>query len=103
MGGIATDIKKVTNNLAFVLGSEKGKNSIANIVENIEGLTKSINDISTNNKNDIKMALFQNIRDVTESLNAVINEDSEEVSSVISNLEETLSEFSGASKHQSYH
>ena len=99
MGGIATDIKKVTNNLAFVLGSEKGKNSIANIVENIEGLTKSINDISTNNKNDIRV-IVQNIRDVTESLNAVINEDSEEkLASVISNLEETLSEFSGASRN----
>ena len=72
--------------MPFVLGSEKGKNSIANIVENIEGLTKSINDISTNNKNDIRV-IVQNIRDVTDSLNAVIDEEGEEkLASVISNL-----------------
>ena len=99
MGGIAADIKKVTNNLSAVLGGEDGKNSIAAIVKNVEGLTASINEISTNNKDDIR-EIIANIRDVSTTLKVVLDgENEDKLRNIIGNLESTLAEFSGASKN----
>ena len=99
MGTIATDIKKVTENLSVVLGGEAGRDSMSAILANIENLTGSISEISSENKEDIR-AIVENIRDVSTTLRAVLDGDNEDkLRNMIANLDKTLSEFSGASAH----
>ena len=77
MGTIATDIKKVTENLSVVLGGEAGRDSMSAILANIENLTGSISEISSENKEDIR-AIVENIRDVSTTLRAVLDGDNED-------------------------
>lgn len=73
IGGIADDLKKVTSNLAKVLGDEQGEKRMANIAENIEKLTESAKVMLAENRDNTR-DLIKNFRDVSASLKDITNE-----------------------------
>ena len=99
VGGIAKDIKKVTANLAKVLGDEKGERSIQNIVDNIEDFTREAKEILEDNRQDVR-DLVANIKTFSESVNDVLDEENKErLDRIFANFDSTMMEVKGASKN----
>lgn len=73
IGGIADDLKKVTSNLAKVLGDREGEERMTRIAENIERLTENAKLILSENREDTR-ALIANFREVSASLKDITNE-----------------------------
>ena len=46
LNNIARDIKKITGSLSNVLGTKEGETSVKNILDNIEGVTADLRDLS---------------------------------------------------------
>ena len=99
VGGIAQDIKKVTANLADVLGTEEGRDSIANIVENIEVFTKDARGILGENRENVK-SLIAKLEKFSGSLNEVLDdENKEKIDRVLAAFDESMIEVKGATKN----
>ena len=54
LNGVARDIKKVSVTFAEVLGNKKGEKSLQNIVDNIEGITGDLRDVTSSQKTNLK-------------------------------------------------
>lgn len=99
VGSIAKDIKKVTANLAKVLGDEKGEQSIQNIVDNIEDLTREAKDILQENRQDVR-TLITNFKDFSESANEVLDQDNKDrLDRILANFDDSMVEVKGATKN----
>mgnify|MGYP001202911302 CR=1 FL=1 len=99
VGSIAKDIKKVTENLAKVLGDEKGERSIQNIVDNIEDLTREAKEILQENREDVR-SLVANIESFSKSLDDVLNsKNREKLDRILANFDLTMEDVKGASKN----
>lgn len=99
VGSIAKDIKKVTENLAKVLGDKKGQTSIQNIVDNIEDLTREAKEILQENRDDVR-SLVANIESFSGSLNEVLDEENKgKLDRILANFDVTMEDVKGASKN----
>lgn len=99
VGSIAKDIKKVTENLAKVLGGEKGEQSIQNIVDNIEDLTREAKEILQENRADVR-DLIANIKEFSTNINEVLDEENRErLDRIIANFDTTMVDVKDASKN----
>ncbi len=99
VGSIAKDIKKVTANLATVLGDEKGKQSMQNIVDNIENVTKDAKEILQENRGDVR-SLIANFRKFSDSVNEVLDaKNKERIDRILANFDTSMTDVKGATKN----
>ncbi|SMF21355.1 MlaD family protein [Pseudobacteriovorax antillogorgiicola] len=99
IGSIAKDIKKVTSNLAAVLGDREGEESIARIVENIERFTEDARGILEDNRDDVR-DLVANIREFSESANDVLDQKNRDrIERILANFDDSMVEVRGATKN----
>lgn len=92
LNAIAKDIKKVSGTLANVLGTQKGEQSIQNIVDNIEGMTGDLRDITSSQKTNIKEAI-KGIRDSAVRISALIERNDSKISQIISDIKTFTTEL----------
>jgi phospholipid/cholesterol/gamma-HCH transport system substrate-binding protein len=98
-GSIAQDIKKITANLADVMGTEEGKQKIGNIVENIEELTASARGILEENRMNVK-DMVANFRDVSENLSAVLDDENKDrLNRIIASFDDSMTEVKAATRN----
>lgn len=98
-GKIAADIKKVTGNLAEVLGTDEGKVKIENIVGNIEQLTASARGILEDNRSDVR-DMIANFKAVSANLSAVLDEDNKDrLNRIIASFDESMVEVKAATRN----
>ncbi len=113
VGDIAKDVKKVTNSLANVLGTKKGEQSMANIVDNIEKFTKDLKettetlkkvvgdreedlqDIVTNVRDGVRdvRAFAANLRDVLDDENRA------KIDRILASFDETMVDVKGSARN----
>ncbi len=99
VGAIADDIKKVTENLAKVLGDKKGEARMENIAENIERLTENAKLMLEENRSGVK-ELVANFREVSVALKEVTNEENrDKIDRILANLDRTMSDFKVTSEN----
>ncbi|HYX33026.1 MAG TPA: MlaD family protein [Oligoflexus sp.] len=92
VGSIAADVKKVTENLASVLGDKKGEQKISNIVDNIEELTANAKALFAENREDVR-AMVSNIREVSASLKEITDpENRAKIDRILANFDESMEE-----------
>ncbi|APJ04260.1 MlaD family protein [Silvanigrella aquatica] len=89
---IANDIKKISGNLANVLGTKDGENSIRNIVTNIEGMTSDLRDITSSQKTNIKEAI-KGIRDSAVHISNLIARNDSKIDQIISDMKSFTTEL----------
>lgn len=93
VGAIADDIKKVTENLAKVLGDKKGEARMENIAENIERLTENAKLMLEENRSGVR-ELVANFKEVSVALRDVTNpENREKIDRILTNLDTTMNDF----------
>lgn len=99
VGSIAKDVKKVTENLANVLGDEKGQQSIQAIVDNIEDVTREAKAILEENRGDVR-SIVDNIRTFSYSLNEVLNDaNKDRLDRILANFDTSMVDVKGATKN----
>lgn len=99
IGSIARDVKKVTENLAKVLGGPRGEQSISNIVDNIEDLTREAKEILQENRGDVR-SLVANFEKFSKSVNDVLDQDNKDkLDRIIANFDSSMVEVKGATKN----
>ena len=99
VGSIAEDIKKVTTNLSSVLGDSQGERTMANIVDNIEQFTKDARGILEDNREDVR-TLVANIRDFSDSMKEVMNDENKErIDRILANFDTSMEDVRGATKN----
>src|SRR5690606_31284232 len=110
LGDIGKDVKAVTGTLANVLGSEKGEQSVQNIVDNVEGLTADLratttalknvigaregdlNDIVTNVKNAVA-----DLREFSTGLKDVLDQENRDrIDRILASFDETMVDVKGS-------
>ncbi len=90
VGSIAADVKKVTENLALVLGDKKGEQKLGNIVDNIEQLTANANKMFAENRADLR-DLVANFKEVSSALRDVTDkENREKIDRIIANFDKSM-------------
>ncbi|MBC7658453.1 MAG: MCE family protein [Chitinophagaceae bacterium] len=99
VGSIADDMKKVTENLAKVLGDKRGEQRMEKIAENIEKLTEAAKNILQENRSDVR-ALVANFKEVSTSLKEVMNDDNKaKIDRILANLDTSMDQIKGASEN----
>lgn len=99
VGAIADDIKKVTENLARVLGDKKGEARMENIAENIEKLTANARLMLEENRNGVR-ELVANFREVSVAMRDVTSpENREKIERILANLDTTMNDFKVTSEN----
>ena len=99
IGDIAKDVKKVTNNLANVLGDKQGEAAIDDIVGNIRDMTASAKRILEDNEQDVRLVV-DNVREFSTNLNELIDEDNKDrLNRIIAAFDESMLEVKGATKN----
>ena len=99
VGSIGKDIKKVTENLAAVLGTEEGRQSLSKIVKNVEVFTDDARGILADNRAEVK-ELITNIREFSKTLNEVLDpENRERIERILANFDQSMEEVRGATKN----
>jgi phospholipid/cholesterol/gamma-HCH transport system substrate-binding protein len=100
IGAIADDIKTVSGTLSNVLGGQAGQESIGGILENMQMLTKNINNLVVSNEATIRSMLL-NAQELTTNLNRVVVKNDDKVGEMIDSLrgaskemEKTFASFS---------
>jgi phospholipid/cholesterol/gamma-HCH transport system substrate-binding protein len=100
IGAIADDIKTVSGTLSNVLGGQAGQESIGGILENMQMLTKNINNLVVSNETTIRNMLL-NAQELTTNLNRVVVKNDDKVGEMIDSLrgasremEKTFASFS---------
>ncbi|MBN2057135.1 MCE family protein [bacterium] len=68
---IGTDVKAITESIRDVVGSEHGKASLQNIVENIEQVTARLRDMVADNQSQVN-TIIANVDDLTGELKQII-------------------------------
>ena len=98
VGSIAKDIKKVTANFAAVLGDEEGKQTLDNIVKNIEDITHGVKGVIDDNREDFA-SVISNLKVFTTNLNDVLDEENKEkFDRIIAAFDDSMIEVKGATK-----
>lgn len=98
VGSIAKDIKKVTTNLASVLGDDRGEQSMAEIVENIQQFTHDARGILEDNRSDVR-ELVANIREFSASVKDVVDDENRErIDRILANFDQSMEDVKGATK-----
>ncbi|WGL60390.1 MlaD family protein [Pigmentibacter sp. JX0631] len=92
LNNIARDIKKITGSLSNVLGTKEGENSVKNILDNIEGVSADLRDITSSQKTNIKEAI-KGIRDSAVRISNLIERNDSKVDQIISDLKTFSSEL----------
>lgn len=99
VGSIAQDVKKVTENLAVVLGDKNGQKKLSNIVDNIEQLTFNAKEMFAENRQDVR-ALISNFQELSTSLREVVNpENRAKIDRILANFDKSMEDVKGASNH----
>jgi phospholipid/cholesterol/gamma-HCH transport system substrate-binding protein len=97
-GSIFKDIKLVTNSLSAVLGGERGAQTVANLIADIQEIASNTKGIVKDNKDDIR-AMMANLEKTTETLRLVIGDNRQDLNLIVSNIKQStadLKEFSGS-------
>ncbi len=91
-GGVATDIKKITANLADSLGTDEGKKKIEDIVDSIRDATVAAKGILVDNRDDI--------RKFVSNLSEVLNDDNRDrIDRIIASFDASMEEVKSATKN----
>jgi len=99
LGGIGQDIKKVTENLAAVLGDQEGLDSITNMVKNIEDFTSDARGMLRDNRDDVR-ELVANLKGFSQNLSEVFDsENRERLERILANFDSSLEEVRGATRN----
>ena len=85
MNAIGRDIKKVSNSFAHVLGTAKGEKTLQNIVDNIDGISSDLREVSSSQKKNLKETI-QNLRDVAVNISGLIKRNDTKIDSIIDNI-----------------
>ncbi|MCU0581923.1 MAG: MCE family protein [Syntrophales bacterium] len=85
IGAIADDIKTVSASLSNVLGGQAGEESIGGILQNMQMVTRNINQLVVSNEATIRSMLL-NAQELTGNLNRVVVQNDAKVGEVIDNL-----------------
>ena len=85
LNAIARDIKKISGSLANVLGTPQGEQSVKNIVDNIEGMTSDLRDITSSQKTNIKEAI-KGIRDSAVRVANLIERNDSKIDQIIADI-----------------
>ena len=92
LNNIARDIKKITGSLSNVLGTKEGENSVKNILDNIEGVSADLRDITSSQKTNIKEAI-KGVRDSAVRISSLIERNDSKIDQIISDLKTFSSEL----------
>lgn len=99
VGSIAADIKKVTENLAVVLGDKQGEEKLGDIVNNIRDFTEQAKSILVDNRQDVR-EVIANFRELSTSLKEVVDNDNRErIERILAKFDESMTEVKGASEN----
>lgn len=105
-GGIGRDVKKITEVLAEVMGSDVGKQNISEIVANIHGGTddlrqtlQALRGAVGDRPEDLK-TIVANIKEFTEGLRMVLDEGNrEKLQNIIASFDQSMGDVKGATKN----
>ena len=92
LNNIARDIKKITGSLSNVLGTKDGESSIRKIVENIEGMTSDLREVTASQKTNLKEAI-QGIRDSAVRISSLIQRNDTKIEQIISDIKTFTAEL----------
>jgi phospholipid/cholesterol/gamma-HCH transport system substrate-binding protein len=92
LNAIAKDIKTISGSLANVLGTSQGEKSIKNIVDNIEGVTNDLREITSSQKANIKEAIKE-IRDSAIRVAKLIERNDSKIDQIIADLKTFTTEL----------
>ena len=113
MGGIAKDVKRITNSLAGVIGTDEGQSSVRNIVKNIELLSEDLRVTSGTirksigereaDMQDIVSNVRDSLRDIrsfSENLKDVLDDENrEKIERILASFDESMLDVKGATKN----
>lgn len=113
LGDIAKDVKRVTNTLANVVGTDKGEKSVQTIIDNIEQVTADVRSTTATLKTVIGdregdlQDTVSNIRDgvrdfraFAANLKEVLNDGNKErIDRILSSFDETMVDVKGSAKN----
>ncbi len=85
VGSIALDVKKVTSTLADVLGTEEGKRSVEDILQNVRTFTADLREVSQQNKAGLT-SLIDNLNETTGTLRRVLGNNEGELNDIVKNV-----------------
>jgi len=85
MGEVASNINRLTNSLANVVGGEKGEASLNAIVENVKEMVLTLNKTVQDN-NDNVTKIIANLSEFSGTLNKMGSTNKEDIRSIISNV-----------------
>lgn len=105
-GSIGRDVKKITGVLADVMGSDEGKKSIGDILENIHDGTFDLKKTMAalrgavgDRPEDVK-SIVANIKEFTQGLREVLDEGNrQKLQHIIASFDESMADVKGASKN----
>ncbi len=92
--GVATDLKKITESLSNTIGTKKGEEQIADIIENIQKITEDLREITSRNKDNFTESI-DNIKSFTGDLKQEIPKLSKKLDSLLTNLDKVVAENKG--------
>lgn len=85
LNSVARDVKKVSTSFASVLGGNKGEKSLQNIVDNIEGITADIRDVTSSQKRNLKETI-QALRDSAVRISGLLERNDSKIDRIISDI-----------------
>ncbi len=91
---VAKDIKKITTSLSNTVGTNKGEEQIANILESIDKITTDLREITARNKENFTTSI-DNIKSFTGDLKQDIPKLAKKLDSLSSHLDEVVTENRG--------
>lgn len=97
-GDIAKDIKQITSTLSKVLGGDLGEDRVANIIDNIEGLTANARLMLEENRRDVK-ELVLNLRETSAALKEITDsENRDRFERILSSFDSSMDDVKGATR-----
>ncbi len=99
VGSIAADIKKVTENLALVLGDKQGEAKLSQIVNNIAEFTEQAKNILGENRQDVRN-LIANFRETSAVLRDVASpENRDRIERILAKFDESMTQVKGTTEN----
>lgn len=97
-GDIAKDIKQITSTLSKVLGGDLGEDRVANIIDNIEGLTANARLMLEENRRDVK-DLVSNLKATAAALKDLTDEENrEKFDRILASFDTSMEDVKGATR-----
>lgn len=92
IGGIAKDIKKVSRTFADVIGTNEGKESVKNIIGNIESASSDLKYMLRENREGVDQ-IVANLNEFSNNLANVMNDENvAKLDSIIADFEQTMAD-----------